>query len=92
MTVEEALAFLNAKKNQEKEEATRKEIEEAERIVIEAKLNGDPVMAMEDGGKLIKEKLKETFQTSDGEIEINAELLTDLEDRYAQGLCKGINV
>ena len=44
MTVEEALAFLNAKKNQEKEEATRMEIEEAERIVEEAKLNGDPVI------------------------------------------------
>ena len=53
MTVEEALAFLNAKRIQEEEERTRKEIEEAEMIFEEAKLKGDPVMAMEDGGKLI---------------------------------------
>ena len=91
MTVEEALAFLNATKNQEEEERTRKEIEEAERIVEEAKLKGDPVMAMEDGGKLIKEKLKETFQTEDGEIEINKELLTDLEDRYTKLKSSSLN-
>ena len=91
MTVEEALAFLNDKKNQEEEERTRKEIEEAERIVEEAKLKGDPVMAMEDGGKLIKEKLKETFQTEDGEIEINEELLTDLEDRYTKLKSSSLN-
>ena len=91
MTIEEALAFLNSKKNQEKEERTRKEIEEAERIVEEAKLKGDPVMAMEDGGKLIKEKLKETFQTEDGEIEINEELLTDLEDTYTKLKSSSLN-
>ena len=91
MTVEEALAFLNDKKNQEEEERTRKEIEEAERIVEEAKLKGDPVMALEDGRKLIKEKLKETFQTEDEEIEINKELLTDLEDRYTKLKSSSLN-
>ena len=91
MTVEEALAFLNDKKNQEEEERTRKEIEEAERIVEEAKLKGDPVMALEDGRKLIKEKLKETFQTEDGEIEINKELLTDLGDSYTKLKSSSLN-
>ena len=85
MTVAEALAFLNAKKfKKEEEERMRKEVEEAERIVEEAKLKGDPVMEMEDGGKLMKQKLKETFQTEDGGIEINKELLTDLEDRFSK--------
>ena len=88
MTVEEAFF---AKRIQEEEERTRKEIEEAERIVEEAKLKGDPVMAMEDGGKLIKEKLKETFQTEDEEIEINKELLTDLEDRYTKLKSSSLN-
>ena len=88
MTVEEAFF---AKRIQEEEERTRKEIEEAEMIFEEAKLKGDPVMAMEDGGKLIKEKLKETFQTEDEEIEINKELLTDLEDRYTKLKSSSLN-
>ena len=40
MTVEEALAFLTAKKKKEEEETMRKEMEEAERIIEEAKLKG----------------------------------------------------
>ena len=75
ITVEEALAFLAAKKKKEEEERMRKEMEEAQRIVDEAKLKGDPVLEMEDGGKLIKEKLRETFQTEDGGIEIDNELM-----------------
>ena len=91
MTVEEALAFLNAKKNQEEEERTRKEIKQAERIFEEAKLRGDPVMEMEDGGMLIKEKLRETFQTEDGGIEIDNDLITDLEDRYSKLKSSSLN-
>ena len=90
MTVEEALAFHNAKKNQE-EERTRKEMEQAKRIFEEAKLRGDPVMEMEDGGMLIKEKLRETFQRENGDIEINQDLLTDLEDRYTKLKCSSLN-
>ena len=92
MTVEEALAYLNAKKKKtEDEERMRKEIEEAERITEEAKLRGAAVLEMEDGGKLIKEKLKETFQTQDGEIEIDNDLLTDLEDRYTKLKSSSLN-
>ena len=91
MTVEEALAFVNAKKNQEEEERTRKEIEQAKRIFEEAKLKGDPVMEMEDGGMLIKEKLRETFQRENGEIEINEDLLTDLEARYTKLKSSSLN-
>ena len=91
MTVEEALAFVNAKKNQEEEERTRKEIEQAERIFEEAKFRGDPVMEMEDGGMLIKEKLRETFQRENGEIEINEDLLTDLEARYTKLKSSSLN-
>ena len=40
MTVEEALAFLTAKNEKEEEETMRKEMEEAERIIEEAKLKG----------------------------------------------------
>ena len=91
MTVEEALAYLNAKKKTEDEERMRKEIEEAERITEEAKLRGAAVLEMEDGGKLIKEKLKETFQTQDGGIEIDNDLLTDLEDRYTKLKSSSLN-
>ena len=92
MTVEEALAYLNAKKKKtEDEERMRKEIEEAERITEEAKLRGAAVLEMEDGGKLIKEKLKETFQTQDGGIEIDNDLLTDLEDRYTKLKSSSLN-
>ena len=91
MTVEEALAFLAAKKKKEEEERMRKEMEEAQRIVDEAKLKGDPVLEMEDGGKLIKEKLRETFQTEDGGIEIDNELITDLEDRYSKLKTSSLN-
>ena len=91
MTVEEALAYLDAKKKTEDEERMRKEIEEAERITEEAKLRGAAVLEMEDGGKLIKEKLKETFQTQDGGIEIDNDLLTDLEDRYTKLKSSSLN-
>ena len=91
MTVEEALAFLTAKKKKEEEERMRKEKEEAQRIIEEAKLKGDPVLEMEDGGKLIKEKLRETFQTEDGGIEIDNELITDLEDRYSKLKSSSLN-
>ena len=91
MTVEEALAFLTAKKKREKEERMRREKEEAQRIIEEAKLKGDPVLEMEDGGKLIKEKLRETFQTEDGGIEIDNELITDLEDRYSKLKSSSLN-
>ena len=91
MTVEEALAFLAAKKKKEEEERMRKEMEEAQRIVDEAKLKGDPVLEMEDGGKLIKEKLRETFQTEDGDIEIDNDLITDLEDRYSKLKTSSLN-
>ena len=91
MTVEEALAYLNAKKKTEDEERMRKEIEEAERITEEAKLRGAAVLEMEDGGKLIKEKLKETFQTEDGGIEIDNDLLVDLEDRYTKLKTSSLN-
>ena len=91
MTVEEALAFLTAKKKREEEERMRKEKEEAQRIIEEAKLKGDPVLEMEDGGKLIKEKLRETFQTEDGGIEIDNELITDLEDRYSKLKSSSLN-
>ena len=91
MTVEEALAFLAAKKKKEEEERMRKEMEEAQRIVDEAKLKGDPVLEMEDGGKLIKEKLRETFQTEDGGIEIDNDLITDLEDRYSKLKTSSLN-
>ena len=91
MTVEEALAFLAAKKKKEEEERMRKEMEEAQRIVDEAKLKGDPVLEMEDGGKLIKEKLRETFQTEDGGIETDNELITDLEDRYSKLKSSSLN-
>ena len=91
MTVEEALAFLTAKKKREEEERRRKEKEEAQRIIEEAKLKGDPVLEMEDGGKLIKEKLRETFQTEDGGIEIDNELITDLEDRYSKLKSSSLN-
>ena len=91
MTVEEALAFLAAKKKKEEEERMRKEMEEAQRIVDEAKLKGDPVLEMEDGGKLIKEKLRETFQTEDGGIEIDNDLITDLEDRYSKLKSSSLN-
>ena len=91
MTVEEALAYLDAKKKTEDEERMRKEIEEAERITEEAKLRGAAVLEMEDGGKLIKEKLKETFQTQDGGIEIDNDLLNDLEDRYTKLKTSSLN-
>ena len=92
MTVEEALAFLNAKKKEEEEEERmRKEMEEAERIIEETKLKGDSVLEMEDGGKLIKEKLRETFQTEDGGIEIDNDLITDLEDRYSKLKSSSLN-
>ena len=92
MTVAEALAYLNGKKvKKEEEERTRKEIEEAERIIEEAKMKGDPVMEMEDGGKLMKQKLKETFQREDGGIEIKKELLTDLEDRFSKLKSSSLN-
>ena len=91
MTVEEALAFLTAKNEKEEEETMRKEMEEAERIIEEAKLKGNPVLEMEDGGKLIKEKLRETFQTKDGGIEIDNELITDLEDRYSKLKSSSLN-
>ena len=91
MTVEEALAFLTAKKKREEEERMRKEKDEAARIIEEAKLKGDPVLEMEDGGKLIKEKLRETFQTEDGGIEIDNELITDLEDRYSKLKSSSLN-
>ena len=91
MTVEEALAFLTAKNEKEEEETMRKEMEEAERIIEEAKLKGYPVLEMEDGGKLIKEKLRETFQTKDGGIEIDNELITDLEDRYSKLKSSSLN-
>ena len=91
MTVEEALAFLTAKKKKEEEERMRKEMKEAQRIIEEAKLKGVPVLEMEDGGKLIKEKLRETFQTEDGGIEIDNELITDLEDRYSKLKSSSLN-
>ena len=92
MTVAEALAFLNAKKvKKEEEEKMRKDIEEAERIVEDAKSKGYPVMEMEDGGMLIKEKLRETFQRENGEIEINEDLLTDLEARYRKLKSSSLN-
>ena len=91
MTIQEALAFLKAKKEKEEEERMRKEIEEAQRLFEEAKLRGDAVMEMEDGGKLIKEKLKETFETQDGVIEIDNDLLMDLEDRYSKLKSSSLN-
>ena len=92
MTVEEALAFLDAKKKKkEEEERMRREREEAERIFEEAKLKGVPVLEMEDGGKLIKEKLREAFQTQEGGIEIDNNLIADLEARYSKLKTSSLN-
>ena len=41
------------------------------------------MIEMEDGGQLIKQKIKETFETEDGGIKIDEDLLRDLEDRFA---------
>ena len=48
-----------------------------------SRLAGRPVIEMEDGGQLIKQKIKETFETEDGGIKIDEDLLRDLEDRFA---------
>ena len=83
MTAQEAMALLKGKKKLEEEERERKELEEALRRIEDARLAGTPVIEMEDGGQLIKQKIKETFETEDGGIKIDEDLLRDLEDRFA---------
>ena len=61
-------------------------------IIIEKnRLTGTPVIEMEDGGQLIKQKIKETFETEDGGIKIDEDLLRDLEDRFAMMKTSDLN-
>ena len=49
------------------------------------------MIEMEDGGQLIKQKIKETFETEDGGIKIDEDLLRDLEDRFAMMKTSDLN-
>ena len=91
MTAQEAMALLKGKKKLEEEERERKELEEARRRIEDARLAGTPVIEMEDGGQLIKQKIKETFETEDGGIKIDEDLLRDLEDRFAMMKTSDLN-
>ena len=73
------------------EERERKELEEARLRIEDARLAGTPVIEMEDGGQLIKQKIKETFETEDGGIKIDEDLLRDLEDRFAMMKTSDLN-
>ena len=91
MTAQEAMALLKGKKKLEEEERERKELEEARLRIEDARLAGTPVIEMEDGGQLIKQKIKETFETEDGGIKIDEDLLRDLEDRFAMMKTSDLN-
>ena len=91
MTAQEAMALLKEKKKLKEEERERKELEEARLRIEDARLAGTPVIEMEDGGQLIKQKIKETFETEDGGIKIDEDLLRDLEDRFAMMKTSDLN-